>query len=78
MVVSRKKKLSAQLGQTSLEYILVTSVIIAIGVAFLKKGKEFLVDSDLSFVKQLRSQLQTQFNTQHSPTLRYKKFKLNK
>jgi len=65
-------------GQVALEYLLLLTVMITIAVSLLKKGKEFLVENDSSFVKQLNYQLQDQFNTQHAPTLRYKKFKLSK
>ncbi len=65
-------------GQTAIEYLLILTVIITIGVAMLKKAKVYLVQGDASFLNQISSQLQGSFNPGQSATLRYKKFKLNK
>lgn len=63
-------------GQTSLEYLLILSVVLAIGVVFLKKGQEIFSNSDNSFLKRLNTQLQSQLDSQKSASARYKKFKL--
>lgn len=45
------RKLLGKKGQTSVEYILMLSVVISMGVAFFKQFKAYLIDNPDSYVK---------------------------
>ena len=69
------RRLLNELGQTAVEYLLVTAVSIGLGVTFTKKVSALLVDNPNSFIQQYISRYNELLNNQRG-NRPYKTFKV--
>ncbi|WP_408096669.1 Flp family type IVb pilin [Peredibacter sp. HCB2-198] len=61
-------------GQTAIEYLLVLTVAISIGIAFTKKMKDYLIESPNSVIGKQLNILKSQF--EQNPDCKYCYYKL--
>jgi hypothetical protein len=67
------RKYLKQTGQTSIEYILMLSVSVSMGVAFFKKFEAYLISNPDSYVK---SQMNLYTKIFMDPDLKFKRYRL--
>lgn len=73
-----KRFLKSQLGQTAVEYLLVTAVSISLGILFTKKASKLLVDDENSFIQAYITRYNKLLGNDKSVGRRYSRFTLQR